>query len=435
MTKTETRNTSELSIHLKPARSFLPGQKLTGHVFRSSPCVSAETSISITFKGKSNTEFFHNHSSLCRSSLDLFGQDGVRVELFRGPLHIRSSGSDEKKWPFVIEIPTHPDPTSLRSHPFGNASYLPLMYADQHALPPSFQLAIGNAGSNRCSAKVEYYLEAIMSSPSSSKPIIARMPIQLRCESSPFPITDFDIILHSRQLYTVTSPSLVPGMGRIRISNRQKIAHVLGYSKGPHLAFRLEMMMASVLQRNNPYQIPFLIRAIPEWENTSEYISAGRQVIDITEFTLALRSTSSIMGFAQVTLGPTALVHENHFRTKIILGAYTMSKNTGPTKGNPHAGTISDACALRECSPVGSNPLSLSVSDDSEPLDLGQILDLKLQNEQFHGQEVPTFVSYNIKRTYELEWKISLEVAGEILKVKGKHPVLVMDMVGKDLEQ
>lgn len=432
MTKTGTCNTSELSIHLKPVRSFLPGQKLTGHVFRSSPCVSAETSISITFKGKSNTEFFHNHSSLCRSSLDLFGQDGVRVELFRGPLHIQSSGPDEKKWPFAIEIPTHPDPTSLRSHPFGNASYLPLMYADRHALPPSFKLA---AGSNGCSAKIEYYLEAIMESPSSSKHIIARMPIQLRCESSPFPITDFDIILHSRQLYTVTSPSLVPGMGRIRISNGQKIANVLGFSKAPHLAFRLEMMMASVLQKNSPYQIPFLIRAIPEWEDTSEYISDVPQVIDITEFTLTLRSTSSIMGFAQVTLGATALVHEDHFGTKITLGAYTKSKNTGPTKENPRAGTNSDACALRGYSPASSSPLSLSVSDDSETVDLGQMLDLKLQNEQFHVKEAPTFVSYNIKRTYELEWKISLEVAGKILKVKGKHPVLVMEMVGKDLEQ
>lgn len=435
MKKTETCNTSELSIHLQSVRSFLPGQTLTGYVSRSSPCVSAETTISITFWGKCNTEFFHNHSSLCRSSLDLFGQDGVRVGLFRGPLHIQSSGLDEKKWPFAIKIPTHPDPISLRPHLFGNASYLPLMYADQHALPPSFDLAMGSTGLDRRSATIEYYLEAIMMATSSSKPVIARIPVQLGCESSPFPITDFDIILNSRQLYTVTSPSLVPGMERTRTSTGRKIASVFGLSKAPHLAFRLEMTMPSVLQKNNPYQIPFLMRAIPEWEDTSECISAVPQVIDINEVTLTLRSTSSLMGFAQVAPGATALVHESHSVTKIILGAYVKSKDTRRTQKNPHAGTYSGACALGGYSPASSNPLSLSVCDDSKPLDLGQMLDIKLQNRQLHVEEVPTFVTYNIKRTYDLEWRISLEVAGVILKVKGKHPVLVMQTADKDLER
>lgn len=194
--------------------------------------------------------------------------------------------------------------------------------------------------------------------------------------------------------------------------------------------------MASVLQKNSPYQIPFLVRAIPEWEDTTECISDVPQVIDINEVTLTLRSTSSLMGFAQVTPGATALVHENHSVTKITLGAYTKSKDTGPTQQkHPHAGTCSEACALGGCFPASSNPLSLSVSNDSEPLDLGQMLDMKLQNEQLHVQEVPTFVTYNIKRKYVLEWRISLEVAGEILKVKGKHPVLVMEMAGKDFER
>ena len=61
------------------------------------------------------------------------------------------------------------------------------------------------------------------------------------------------------------------------------------------------------------------------------------------------------------------------------------------------------------------------------------MLDLKLEHE-LRVQEVPTFVTYNIKQTYDLEWKISLAVAGEIVKVKGKHPVLIMETAGKDLE-
>lgn len=425
MTKAEACNTSEISIHLDSPHSFLPGQIITGYVSRTSRWVSTETSISITLHGKCNTKLFSRDSYQCRGSVELFGQAGVREELFNGALHIpTTSRPDENKWRFAIDIPTHPDSNYLKSHALGRASYLSLLLADQHALPPSFDL-----GSSRGSAGVEYYLEATMTTPNSLKPIVARLPIELRCESSPFPITDFDIKLHSRQPYTITSPLLNhSGIYNAQPSIGHKVSKVLRVSKSPRLTFCLEISVPSVLQRDSPYQIPFEMRAVPQWMDTSDCIAKVRHTINIEKLTIAIRSTSSIMGIASGALGPVPVVREDHFTTKLVLADYIRSKNGNQTDIQ----VIPSRTPLlaKGLSPDGY-PLTLPIDEDTAPLDLGEILDLNMQHGQ-NGVDVPTFITYNIKRTYELEWKMTLEVGGETLKVKSRHPVLIMERTDQD---
>ncbi|KAJ5622734.1 hypothetical protein N7490_011339 [Penicillium lividum] len=422
MAKIEACNNSDLSIHLDSINSFLPGQIITGYVSRISRWVDTETSISIILHGRCNTELFCNDSS-CRSSLELFGKGGVRKELFQGALHIRTSCPDEGKWFFTIDIPSRPDPSSLKPLPFGKASYLSLLRADQHVLPPSFALGASAAVSRRGSAVVEYYLEATMVTPSPAKSAIARLPVQLLCESSPFPITDLDIVLHSRQCYNVTSPYLVPGMESTKIPMRQKIACVLGFPTAPRLTFLLEICIASVVQKGSPYHIPFKLRAIPQWMDTSQCVANAPQIIDINEFTIAVRSMSSFIAFATDGVAAVTTVHEGHSMNRIVLADHKKLNRTKQTNGQV---LRSESCLLRDHSSHHS-PLILPIGDNMTPLDLGQFLDLKLRHEQFPLDEVPTFITHNIKRTYELEWKMSLEVGGKIVRVKGRHPVLIME--------
>jgi hypothetical protein len=435
MSKIEACNNSDLSIHLDSVKAFLPGQRITGYVSRISRWVGTETSISIIFKGKCSTEFFC-HGSLCLSSLDLFDDYGVQKELFNGPLHIQTSCPVENKWFFAIDIPRHPDSSFLKSNPFGKASYFPLLYADQHALPPSFDLGSSDAASRSGFATVEYCLEAIMKSPM-SKPVIARMPVQVRCESSPFPITDFDIILHSRQLHTIASSGLIPETVSAKPSNSmgRKLARVLGFTKAPRLAFRLEISIASVLQKGSPYHIPLELRAIPQWMDTSEWITNFPQIIGINEFTLAIRSTSSFMAIASDAAGPVTLVRENHLMTKIILADYVKPQKTDPINNQRvQSEAQSENFLLNEHSSSYRIPLTIPIGDNTSPLNIGQILDLRLRNEQFPVREVPTFITHNIKRTYELEWKMSLEIGGKILRVKGRHPVLIMEKTDQECD-
>lgn len=432
MTSVQACNTSELSIHLDSPHSFLPGQTITGYVTRTSRWLSTETNISITLHGKCNTKLFSRDSYPCRGSVELFGQAGVREELFNGALHIPTTSDPERnKWRFAIDIPRQPDTSSLRSHPLGKGSYLPLLFTDQHALPPSFDLdSSGVAASRRGCALVEYYLEATMTTPSSSKPILARLPIQLHCESSPFPITDFDIKLHSRQSYTVTSPLLNhSGIYTTQPSMGQKVGKVLRLSKAPpRLTFVLEISVPSVLQRDSPYKIPFEMRAVPQWMDTSECIAKVRNSINVEKLNIAVRSTSSIMGIASGALGPVPVVREDHFTTKIVLADYSKPKNINQIDNQV---APSKSSLLAKGIPSDGYPLTLPIDEDIAPLDFGGILDMNMQHGQ-NGVDVPTFVTYNIKRTYELEWKMTLEVGGETLKVKGRHPVLIMERTNED---
>ncbi|OOQ87614.1 hypothetical protein PEBR_15826 [Penicillium brasilianum] len=419
-------NGSDLSIHLDSAESFLPGQRITGYVSRISPWVSTETRVMINLHGRCSTEFFNRDSSCC-SSLALFGQDGFQSELFDGALHIQRSCPDKKSWPFEIDIPEHPDQSCLRFHPFGKASYLPLSSANLHALPPSFDLTNSTAGSSRDSAVVEYYLEATITTSDASKFAVARLPVRLRCESSPFPITDFDVKLHSRQYYTVTSPRLAPVGDTARISKRQQIAKVLGVSGNPHLTFCLEISVASVLQKDSPYPIPFEIRAIPQWADTSKCIANVAQDIGITSFALAIHSTSSSIAFANGMMGGGAVVRENHFKMKTILSEYSKSKRTKQRNDGVQCEAQFGANPSdKHASSFGSR-LWLPVDDNSSALDLGRLLNLNLQQDQFKLHEAPTFVTYNVKRTYDLDWKMALEVGEKILTVKGRHPVLILE--------
>ncbi|KAJ5129979.1 uncharacterized protein N7515_006018 [Penicillium bovifimosum] len=326
-----------------------------------------------------------------------------------------------------MNIPKHPDPSFLGLHPFGKASYLPLPCANQHALPPSFDLANSTAGSCRSFAVVEYYLEATMTTPDSSKFAMARLPVQLRCESSPFPITDFDVNLHSRHPYTVTSPRLTPTVETARISTRQQIAKLLGVSGAPRLTFCLETSIASVLQKGSPYPIPFEIRAMPQWADTNECIAGVPQTVNVNSFALAIRSTTSIIAFATGTVGAATVVREEHFKTKTILAEYSTPKKSKQRNDGIQCEAQFEATPFDKHSSSYGRPLTLPIDDKSSPLNLGHELNLKLQHDQFQFHEVPTFITYNIKRTYELKWKMVLEVGGEILKVKGKHPVLIME--------
>ncbi|KAL4801108.1 hypothetical protein BDV19DRAFT_7967 [Aspergillus venezuelensis] len=433
-------NGPDLSIHLDSMKSFLTGQKISGYVSRTSPWVSTETNISISFHGRCSTEFI-NRDAPCHSNLDLFGRDGFRSELFKGALHIPRSNPGNNNWPFEINIPSHPSSASLKSHPFGKASYLPLSCVEQHALPPSFDLANSITSSSFHElALIEYYLEATMTTADDPKHTgaIARLPIQIRCESSPFPITDFDVKIHSRQFNTVTSPRLTASaavMDTARASKRQQLASALlgrGISSTPHLTFCLETSIASVLQSGSPYPIPFEIRAIPQWADTSKSIEGVPQIISINSFKLALHSTTSIIAFSTGAVGASESVREEHIKRKTILAEYAAPKQSKKMERNNEAQfedqfERATPSGKRSLSLTYRNPLTLPVDDISKALDLGQVLDMKLHHDHLQIHDVPTFVTYNVKRTYELKWKMALEVGGKILSVKGRHSVLIMD--------
>ena len=118
------------------------------------------------------------------------------------------------------------------------------------------------------------------------------------------------------------------------------------------------------------------------------------------------------------------VVREDNFTTKILLADYTKPKNVSrvDNQGGPYKTSL-----LTE----NGYSMTLPIDEDAGPLKFGEVLDLNMQRGQ-NGIDAPTFITYNIKRTYELEWRMTLEVGGENVKVKGRHPVLIMERTDPD---
>ncbi|KAJ5900447.1 uncharacterized protein N7473_004517 [Penicillium subrubescens] len=267
-----------------------------------------------------------------------------------------------------------------------------------------------------------------MTNSDTSKIVIARFPVQIRCESSPFPITDFDFNLISRKSYTVTSTRLTPGMENAKISTKQQIAKILGVSGAPRLTFCLETRIASVLQKDSPYSIALEIRAIPQWSDTSKAIVNFPQITRIKNFVLVIRSITSTIAFDTGAIGAAEVVRENHFKRSTVLAEYPKPKNKKQMDNDQFQSEVrSKESPLNNYLSTDGTPLALTIDDNSSPLNIGEVLGLKLKHDQFRFSEVPTFITYNIKREYQLEWRMGLEVGGETLRVEGRHPVLIME--------
>jgi hypothetical protein len=217
-------------------------------------------------------------------------------------------------------------------------------------------------------------------------------------------------------------------MENAKVSPKKQIAKILGVSGAPHLTFCLETSIASVLQKGSPYSIPLEIRAIPQWSDTSMAIVDFLQNIRINSFVLAIRSTTSTIAFATGAIGAAEVVREDHFQRSTILAEYPTPKDKKQMDDDRFKSEFrSEATPLNNYLSTDGTPLALTIDDNSSPLNIGDVLGLKLKYDQFRFPEVPTFITYNVKREYQLEWKMGLEVGGKILRVKGRHPVFIME--------
>ncbi|KAF7716510.1 Uncharacterized protein PECH_005205 [Penicillium ucsense] len=503
------QNTPDLSIHLftTSTSDHYPGGTITGFISRTTPWADTRTTLSISLHGRCSTSFssFSHDASSCRchSELDLFGPDGVHREMFSGALHVQGPGrggftanSSSWRWAFEIGIPLHPDERFLGGHSLGTAAYLPLSdVVDAHVLPPSFDLAMDHerrrlrdGPSVSCaSARVEYFLEAKMTNADRSKSATARLPIQMRCETSPFPITDFDVRLISRDpyIYTVKNPiglargflsssGLEPQMSRTL--KRAMLARVLSLGRSARrrsVSFLLEISTASVLQKDSPFLIPFLVRAVPVpvpvpvpgpapdtstssrkgFADGDEHVKARdpglRMHIHIASVNFSL---CSITKYLALGVGPVTIVRENQTEKKTVLGTYrSYSPNTSTgladcedgvecsknAKQREHEKEEQDSGARTPRNDETSSSslchkhhlpaIRVPIDQDSAPVNVGELVGLRLSDQLQGSREVPSFLTYNIRRTHELEWDMVLQVGGTSLKVKGKQPVLVME--------
>lgn len=400
-----------LGIRLEgPQAHFSPGDTIIGQVYRKDGLVSPEATVRIYLQGRAKSKMTvsnGNTSSTYRGRFKLVNESMHKEVIFQGPIHIPPRG-DEAVWPFAMTIPTHVDPPIPQ--PWGREKmheqgYIP--YDEtviSHSLPGSFSVRYVGFSTNM-HGFIEYTLTAQLcySKASSVDTVEAILPIDLWVTNPGPPVIDFAIKgrCEPRAIY---SYHLIPEMDATKLTFSQKTKKFFGSSSVPTLYFNLELDIPTVIQLNNINPLPLLMRVVPNWMRSTEAISGVCPPMKLTLVSLQITSHTEVK--CEGTFNPHTADTKNH----LILCAYN---NYGTTK----------------------TAIEIPCSAELPALDVGQLLNIQVGNRGRRASRAescqegtlhPTFVTYNIKHTHILEWRVELEAVGEKVKASGKQFVTVL---------
>ena len=411
MPRTCAKSTQELAIQLddKPF-SYCPGDVIIGGVVRKVHTVSTRAWVTITLHGRAKSKLTvrrNNGSGTTthhyRGRFNFFAPNETCQKIFDGPVHI-PPGGDPNAWPFALTIPTRPSPLSVKAGNSQDRSYLPLNdeAIATSSLPSCF--AFENQGwGPTFHGFVEYYLEAEFRQENGSHLSTATLPIVVQAASTPYPFETFDL---KARTYPgcIKTQRLIPGMEDAELSFRQKTQKLFGSSKVPQFSFSVQVDCPTVIQMQNPIPIPFKIRIIPNRGQTSDIIVDIPQTIMLRSLTMELEATTSIICDGSFSSRTASGTQKQHFADK---------------------GTV---LGLR-------SPIAIPSDSDAKAFDVGAFLELSLhpqyasvRGKPLHpfAQIYPSFITYNIKHSHQLRWDLSLELAGESLKVSGGQAISIL---------
>jgi hypothetical protein len=416
---------SSAHSHSYSKPTYKPGDTISGHVYRVDDSFVPEATVMVTLLGHTKTTIrargLGPSELRYESSFNIFaGCFDTLVLHSKAPL----SGPG-MSWPFALTIPfsvldvrdsQHSESEggrdSFYSSPDGSAgpSFIP---------PATFEVAeeFSYEDGSRVSASIEYMVQAKIDIAQgyydeTGKPFVQKVdPVTaafaLASVSYSPATTDFGNKVETFQR-GVSTFRLLPGVEG-KLSLAQKTKQTFMSSSVPTFAMRVSVSLPRFLQLDNPEVIPVIVY-FEALSDSSDVIEGVPQVITITSLTLNLRPKTVLLAeFKPSRGGPPER---------------KTSKKIGPPVPMLPSTAIPDLRRAYEqeiCFTVTPGSSAAAGIEESEPLDLGAILDLRMVN-HVH----PTFRTYNLARTWELAWEMDLEVAGERVRVGSAHEVVIL---------
>ncbi|KAJ5151359.1 uncharacterized protein N7482_010611 [Penicillium canariense] len=400
----------KFDVAAPPGWTFAPGDVIIGNLVRHAHIVTPEATVTLSLIGRVKTRFVQETSSSDREYSDewhLF--ERLPEVIFRGPLHLPEESTESLSWPFSIQIPLKPRRSVMKGHAQA-ASFLPLNWDHpaHHTLPGTFcWLGGASSGSADSECFVEYYLSAQLRYKFGSfKNYTATWPITLRHSVDNAGQPDQVIQLSATQ--KVRSQRLLPGLKNTDLSVKQKTLKFFGSSKVPEFHFRVNLTTPRIIQLSLSQAFPLVLEVLPLDDKISNSIKEVPQDIQ----------TNGI---------------------KVFLISRTSLRAGDPwdraTRNNQHSS--SSSLRLESVFQKAQRPLRLSPSEGNSAIDLGQAFQLGLGS---HGLTscglslgyismiYPDFVTYNIKHSHMLHWKISLTIAGETQVIAVNGPLKIIGM-------
>lgn len=387
-----------------PARwAYAPGDTIIGSLVRKLPIVTPNATIRLSFIGRTKVKIIvrrgQNNRSVYRDSWQLVNVK--ETVIFKGPLHLAEGSDEPLSWPISVNIPYEPSEFCRQNHS-EKCSFIPLNtdHPTHHVLPGSFCSGSAGWGNTSSSEFVEYYLQARMEYQygGDNELFEALCPITLRhpvAVSSGIPIM-------LKQSRLVCTHRLLAGMEAADLSFKQHAQKFFHTSKVPNFYFDLLFTVPTSIQLNNPTPMPLQLEIMPDLERTSDSIKDVAQTIRILDIEAILHVKTHCLAAGNFTDS----VHDNQHKVKLGLGLQRIFTD------------------LEE-------PLVINTGKGNAPINIGNMFQLTLHKlgvkagnrmlllESWGGTLIgPSFTTYNIQRTHSLEWKVSLEIAGEKQKFK-----------------
>ncbi|KAJ5784579.1 uncharacterized protein N7503_009791 [Penicillium pulvis] len=383
--------------------AYAPGDTIIGSLVRMLPIVTPNASISLSFAGRMKVKITmlreQNSESFNLDTWQLV--DVYETVIFKGPLHLAEGRNESLSWPFSVHIPYEPTEFCRQNHS-QKCSFIPLNtdHPAHHILPGSFYSESSqwsNTSSYEC---VEYYLKARMEYHSGGydKLYEAVCPITLRHPVAK--TTGIPKMLKQPRL--VCTHRLLSGMEAADLSFKQHAQKFFYSSKVPTFYFDLLFTVPTSIQLDDPTPMPLQLEIMPDLEKTSDSIKDVGQTIRILDIEAIMHVKTHSLAAGNFTNS----VHDNQYHAKLGLG-------------------------LQRIFTTLEEPLVITTGKGNAPLNIGNIFGLTLHElgikagnrmlllESCTGTRIgPSFTTYNIQRTHSLEWKLSLEIAGEKQKFK-----------------
>lgn len=379
-----------------PPGGYLPCDTIVGSLIRSTSILAPEATITLCLTGRTKTKV-PLRRQVFRNSRQLVN-NGPRV-IFKGPVHLPGSSKEPLSWPFAVGIPL--EPSTCRTGPDREVSFIPMDedHPGHHTFPATF-VSRDPAFGEPAMCFVEYYLTAHLHYVSTRRSeslqaicrVFMRHPLEPILRSPKIRTLEHRLQIHSYRLAS--------GKEQAQLSTRQKMKTLFGSSEVPYFQFRVLLKVPEVIQLDSLEPFPLGLEIQPRLDRTSDSLQDDMPEIVITDVRMVLKQNTTLAS---------AVVWGSH-HTHSYWGLVEL--------GLSHV--------FRELNSL-ETPLVISTASENPSVDIGNTFGLFLHQNGLSCQErllthhadiSPDFLTYNIRRTHEVGWQVTLWVAGRIHEVK-----------------
>ncbi|CAH0024437.1 unnamed protein product [Clonostachys rhizophaga] len=378
------QNSPALAVELEgDALWYQPGDVIIGRVVRrcSTKCQRAILTVSLHGTAKSK---FANSETQHRGRYTLIVGSRNKQQLWNGSVHIPERG--DQSWPFTFTLPTHADsrclPVSVKENE--KNSFVP--FNNDVPLPASFS---GTSTGESKEGLIDYYIQAEMQMHAHGT-ATAVTPVRIERYNPGPPIQIRMNLLNT--LHTVQGDSLVPGYSRDQLTTSQKFKNMFSSVPPPKLAFTLQTWFPITLQMDQSNHVPIKLRVVPKWDKTSEVLRDVLQTCRLRTLDIEIQTL--------VTIRCEGHLHPFDTEWK------WCPKVEGSRQFGPR-----------------DTPVEIPFGHDSEPLDVGEVLNLQMKTTKdrreimpFNIQQLhPEFTTYNIRTKNRLKGTVEVKIADKVI--------------------